>query len=124
MARVVDRARVLAAIASEGSWERFGMTPKTLGVWLDRRAARTRYAERSIALLYAAVVVVVATCLAIALDRATGNALAWLPISLALTGRLLLLARGAWLVAESRLSGDQSQEEIRLARTRLEEKSR
>jgi hypothetical protein len=121
MARVVDRARVLAAIASEGSWEKFGMTPKTLGAWLDRHAVRARYVERSIALLYAAVVVFVATCLAIAVDRATGNALAWLPISLALAGTLLLLAGGGWLVLESRLSGEQIQEEIRLARTRLEE---
>jgi len=32
-----------------------------------------------------------------------------------------LLAGGGWLVLESRLSGEQIQEEIRLARTRLEE---
>jgi hypothetical protein len=123
MARVVDRARALVAIASEGGWERIGATPATLRLWLDRHASRARYAERSLALLYAAVVVFIATCLAIALDRVTGELLAWLPVSLALLGTLLLLAGGAWMLAESRLSGAQIQEEIRLAIKRLEEKT-
>ena len=121
MARIVDRARVLAAAAHEASWEQLGATPDVLSVWLDRHAARARYAERSIALLYAAVVVFIGTCLGIVLDRASGETLAWLPVSLAITGTLLLLGGGAWMVAESRLSGAQIQEEIRCARTRLEQ---
>lgn len=124
MARVVDRARVLAAIAHDGSWEQLGATPDVLCAWLNRHAVRARYAERSIALLYAAVVVFIATVLAIALDRATGGVLAWLPVSLAIAGTLLLLAGGAWMVAESRLSGDQIQEEIRQALTWLQETTR
>jgi len=122
MARVVDRARALASIANEGSWERLGVTPATLRTWLDRHALRARHAERSIALLYGAVVVFIATCLSIALDRLTGDALAWLPVSLAILGTLLLLGGGAWMVAESRLAGDQIQEEIRQASKRLEER--
>jgi hypothetical protein len=121
MARVVDRARVLASIAHEGDWSKGGATPAMLRDWLDRHARRARYAERSIMLLYAAVVVFVATCLSIALDRVTGEALAWLPISLAIAGTLLLLAGGAWMVAESGLSGKQIQEEIDQALARLEE---
>jgi hypothetical protein len=124
MARIVDRARVLAAAAHEGSWEKLGATPAVLRRWLDRHAARARYAERSIALFYAAVVVFIATTLAIVVDRAAGGTLAWLPIALAIAGTLLLLGGGAWMVAESRLSGEQIQEEIRLARTRVEEQSR
>lgn len=123
MARVVDRARALASVAHEGSWERLGATPSILRTWLDRHAARARYAERSIALFYGAVVVFIATCLSIALDRVTGEGLSWLPISLAISGTFLLLGGGAWMVAESRLAGDQIQEEIRHATKRLEDKT-
>jgi uncharacterized protein DUF2721 len=123
MARVVDRARVLTAIAHDGSWDRIGTTPHVLRGWLDRHATRARYAERSIALLYAAVVVFVMTALSIPLDRATDNRLEWLPVLLAIAGTLLLLGGGTWMVAESRLSADQIQDEIGEALRRLEEHS-
>jgi hypothetical protein len=123
MARVVDRARALAAIAHEGSWEKLGLTARALRASLDRHALRAQYAERSIALFYAAVVLFIATCLSIALDRFTGDALAWLPVSLAITGTLLLFVGGGWMVGESRLAGEQIQEEIRQASQRLEDKS-
>ena len=42
MARVVDRVRALAVVASEGGWERIGATPGTLRLWLDRHASRAR----------------------------------------------------------------------------------
>ena len=121
MARVVARARALAAITAEGGPAKLGVTSDTLRAWLGRHALRARYAERSIALLYGAVVVFIATCLSIALDRVTGEALAWLPMSLAILGTVLLLVGGAWMVAESRLSGEQIQEEIRHAIKRLED---
>jgi hypothetical protein len=123
MARVVDRARVLAAIAHDGSWDQIGATPQLPRGWLDRHAARARYAERSIALLYAAVVVFVATALSIPLDRFAGNTLEWLPVLLAIAGTLLLLGGSTWMVAESRLSADQIQDEIGQALRRLEEHS-
>lgn len=123
MARVVDRARSLASIAHDADWEKLGVPPATLRAWLERHSVRARYAERSIALFYGAVVVFIATCLSIAVDRVTGEALAWLPVSLAVLGTLFLLAGGAWMVAESSLSGAQIQEEIRLATQRLEEPS-
>jgi hypothetical protein len=123
MARVVDRARVLATMANDGTWERLGVTPAAFRGWLDRHALRARYAERSIILFYSAVVVFITTCLSLALDRVTGQALPWLPVALAIFGTLLLLAGGAWMVAESRLSGAQIQEEIRQARKRVEEKT-
>src|SRR5262245_22848278 len=122
MARIVDRARVLTTVAQEGAWEKHGATPDALRAWLDRHAVRARYAERSIALLYAAIVDFIATTLAIALDSAAGGALAWLPVALAIVGTLLLLGGGAWMLAESHLAGDQIQEEIRRARARLAEK--
>ena len=122
MARVVDRARVLAAIAHEGDWEKLGATPAQLRTALERHAKRARYAEWSIALLYATVVVFVVTCISIAVDHAAGQSLTWLPVGLAIAGTLLLLSGGALMVAESRLAGDQIAEEIRHALARLEER--
>jgi len=122
MARVVDRARVLAAIAHEGDWEKLGATPAQLRTALERHAKRARYAEWSIALLYATVVVFVVTCISIAVDHAAGQSLTWLPVGLAIAGTLLLLSGGALMVAESRLAGDQIAEEIEHALARLEER--
>jgi hypothetical protein len=112
MGRVVDRARVLTAAIYAGTSDQFGATPSQLRVWLARHAIRARYVERSIFLLYAAVVVFIATCLSIALDRGAGQVFSWLPITLAFIGTLLLLWGGAWMVAESRMSGIQISEEI------------
>ena len=120
MARVVDRARVLTEVAHEGRWAAAGMTQDQLRAWLERHAARARYAARSIALLYAAIVVFVATCLGIAADWASGHALGWLPLALAIAGTLLLLGGAVGMVAESRLSGAQIAEEITLALTRMQ----
>jgi hypothetical protein len=119
MARVVDRARILAAIAHEGESSKIGVTTDQLRSWLESHAKRARYAERSITLLYGAIVIFISTCLSIALDRAAGDSLSWLPVTLAVAGTLLLLGGGAYMVAESRLSGEQIGAEIRLALFRL-----
>jgi uncharacterized protein DUF2721 len=123
MARVVDRARALTSGVHDGTWEKFGATPDMLRAWLARHPRRARYAEQSIAFLYAAVVVFTATCLSIVLDRAAGESLRWLPVSLAILGALLVLAGGARMVAESRLSGEQIEEEIRHAVAKMEKKT-
>ena len=115
MARVVDRARILTAAVYAGTSDHVCPAPSQLGVWLERHAIRARYAERSILLLYSAVVVFIATCLAIAIDRFAGDVLPWLPVTLAFIGTLLLLGGGAWMVAESRMSGKQIAEEIAIA---------
>ena len=123
MARVVDRARALTTLAHEGNWEKIGASREQLRLWLERLAQRARYAERSIALLYGGVVLFIATCLAIVLDQATGGRLSWLPTSLALLGTVLLLVGATWMVAESRLSGSQIQDEIGHALTIIERKA-
>jgi hypothetical protein len=120
MARVVDRARILAGIAHDGTLDKVGITTDQLRSWLESHAKRARYAERSITLLYAAIVVFIATCLSIALDRALGDSLSWLPVTLAVTGTLLLLSGAAYMVIESRLSGEQIRLEIADALSRLE----
>jgi hypothetical protein len=120
MARVVDRARVLATIAHDGSAQKLGITPAQLRAWLHSHARRARHAERSITLLYTAIVVFVCTCLSIGLDRAAAGALGEVPVVLAMAGTLLLLGGGAYMVAESRLSSAQISAEITQALGRLE----
>jgi hypothetical protein len=120
MARVVDRARFLAGITFQGTLDTSGITKGQLRAWLESHAKRARYAERSITLLYAAIVVFIATCLSIALDRALGDSLSWLPVTLAVSGTLLLLSGAAYMVVESRLSGEQIRLEIRSALSHLE----
>ncbi len=122
MARVVDRARVLAAVAHGGDWEKLGADIAQLRGALERHARRAHYAEWSIAALYASVVIFILTSLSIVLDHVTGR-LGWLPAGLAILGMLPLLAGGAWMVAESRLGGTQIAEEIRGALATLEERS-
>jgi hypothetical protein len=124
MARVVDRARSLVVSAHEGAWERLGVTAEELRAWLELHARRARHAEQAIALLYGAVVAFIATCLSIALDRAVSGSLAWLPVSLAILGTLLLFAGGARMVAESRINGKQIQDEIRRALEQMEARKR
>jgi hypothetical protein len=120
MARVVDRARVLATIAHEQTFDRTGVTKPQLRAWLQSHAKRACYAERSITVLYAAIVVFIATCLSIGLDRFAGDSLSWLPVALAVAGILLLLTGGAYMVAESSLSGEQIRAEIQHALSHLE----
>ena len=120
MARVVDRARSLVTTAHEGTWEKLGVTADVLHTWLELHARRARHAEQAIALLYGAVVSFIATCLSIALDRAVSGSLGWLPVSLAILGTLLLFGGGARMVAESRVSGTQIQDEIHRALAQME----
>jgi hypothetical protein len=115
MARVVDRARLLISLAHEGAFDKTGITTDQMLLWLHAHAQRARYAERSITLLYSAIVLFILTCLSIALDRALGGSLSLLPVLLAVAGTLLLLGGGAYMVAESRLSGEQIGAEIRIA---------
>jgi hypothetical protein len=122
MGRVVDRARILSAIAQGGTWNQIAVTTKQLRSWLESHSKRASYAERSIMLLYSAIVVFIATCLSIALDRATGEALSWLPVVLAVSGTLLLLIGASYMVAESRLSGEQISQEIHHALSQLNNK--
>ncbi|MBV8347119.1 MAG: hypothetical protein JOZ49_06150 [Mycolicibacterium sp.] len=64
--------------------------------------------------------VFIASILAIVLGSVAGGMTAWLPVALATLGTDLLLLGGAWMVAESRLSSKQIQQQIRSAHRRLE----
>ncbi len=119
MARVVDRARALAAIVFEKSWETHGVTPADLRADLQRHARRARYTETTIALLYAAIMSFVTTSLSIAYSSATGTSAVWLQVGLAILGTILLLAASAAMVAETLPAGRQISEEIGRALARL-----
>ena len=121
MARVVDRTRVLTSIVYERSYDRIGASPALVARFLTNHAQRARQAERSIALLYAAIFVFVATCLAIAVDRVSNGRFAMLPEVLAIMGTLLLMVGAGYMVAESRLSAAQITDEIALALERCRE---
>jgi mannose/fructose/N-acetylgalactosamine-specific phosphotransferase system component IIC len=116
LARVVDRSRVLvAAIESGAAGDRAALREA-----LDRHERRAIYAERSVALFFTAVVVFVADCLSLGLDRFANDTLSWLPISLTIAGMLVVIAGAAYMVAESRLGARQILAEIRAGRSRLD----
>lgn len=120
MARVVDRARFLATVAQEGTWGRLGLSPSGLRDRLQSHALRARHAGRSIALFYAAIVLFIVACLSIVAVRAAGPSLGWLPLLPAIGGTLVLLAGGAYMVAESSAGRRQIDQEIQLALSKLE----
>ncbi len=115
LARIVDRARLLAEVAHDGAWTRLGIDAGGLRVWLERHGRRARFTARAIEALYVAIVIFIATCLSIPLDAATNGAVAWLPGSLAIAGTLCLLTGGACMVVEARIAGRQVAEEIATA---------
>lgn len=118
MGRVVDRARALAAL-TQATPLPAGVSPSTLVNWLERHARRARQVQRCVALLYGAIVVFVACCISIALERTLG-AFTWLPAAIAVAGTLPMLGGAILMVLETGLSASQIDEEIALsiARTR------
>ena len=119
LARAVDRVRALMSAIAEGTYAKLGTDAAALDAWLVRFEMRALYAERAIALFFGAVAVFIAGCLTIAIDRAAGNTLTWLPVSLIIVGMLGLLGGAAAMVAESRLGGDQIRDEVRIARATI-----
>lgn len=120
MARVVDRIRVLTTLAYDADLYKHAVTAEQLRSSLERHRIRAHYTERSICLLYAAIVIFIATCLSIVIDRISGESISWLPEMLAIAGTLFLLAGASYMVLESKLSGRQIAEEIIHAIAHLE----
>ena len=118
MARSVDRARALITMLEN---------PQTRGVidavsmrrWLDRHETRSIAAERATMMFFCAVTVFVVACLAIALDRLSGERLTWLPVTLVIVGMILLVVGSGLMIYESRLGGLQIREEIARGRKLL-----
>jgi hypothetical protein len=107
LARTMDRARQVATRLEE-----LASTPADTVPWQEQRAMlfeqlrwtarRTRLLQQSMARLYLALSVFVATSVAIGLVMVTHVALAWVPIIFGLGGAGLLLHASLLLIQESR----------------------
>jgi hydrogenase-4 membrane subunit HyfE len=106
LTRIVDRVRKLADLGNVRHAE------------LDRAERRANLALVAVAVLFAAVVVFVATGVAIAIDRTTGDRFSWLPISLALFGMGLIVIGSGSMLLECGYSAAQIRDEIDFLRHR------
>lgn len=102
LARVVDRVRKLAEArdAPRDSSE------------IRRHERRALLAERAVSLYFFAVLCFVIAGLAIAIDHAAGDRLAWLPVAVTTLGMCLIVAGSAAMLAECRLAFAQIRAEI------------
>jgi hypothetical protein len=102
LARVVDRVRKLAELPPEA---------RTDGE-LERQERRAVLAEQAITAFFLAVTCFVVTGFAIAIDRALGNEIWFVPVTITTIGMALIVAGAAAMVAETRLSMRQLRAEI------------
>ena len=108
LARVVDRVRKLAEMsaADEPAAE------------LDRSGRRANLALAAVASFFAAIVLFVMSGIAIAVDRADGNQLSWLPVGLALVGMALIVGGAGFMLLECGYSSAQLHAEIKTLQAR------
>jgi hypothetical protein len=85
---------------------------------LARSERRANLALIAVAVLFAAVVVFVATGIAIAIDRTTGDRLFWLPVGLTLVGMGLIVIGAGSMVIECASAAAQIRSEIGSLRKR------
>ena len=107
LARIVDRVRKLSESGSTRQ-----------STELDRSERRANLALVAVAVLFAAVVVFVATGIAIAIDRAAGDRFTWLPVGLALFGMGLIVVGAGSMLLECGYSAAQIRDEIHFLRHR------
>lgn len=107
LARVVDRVRKLAEL---GGAQHAGE--------LARCERRANLALLAVAVLFGAVVVFVASGVAIAIDEANGGRFIWLPVGLTLLGMGLIVIGSGSMVIECGYSAAQIRAEIDSARSR------
>ncbi len=107
LARVVDRVRKLAEVR-DGSSAR--------AAELDRQQLRARIALAAVSSFFSAVVVVVVAGISIAVDRASGSQLTWLPLGLTSLGMALIVVGAAAMVVESFYSAKQLDAEVAAVR--------
>ncbi len=100
--RIVDRIRAFSSAAESADD-------------LARYERRASLAERAIVAFFAAVVTIVAAC--IALDRVVAG-IGWIPVALTLVGMALITFGAAAMAAESRLASLQLRAEISALRSR------
>jgi len=109
LARVIDRVRQMADRIDDLDAHR-----QTVVNYDERRASvrrqmqtlarRGRFLQFSLTLLYLGVATFVATSVAIGIVYAGFMGAVWIPVALALTGAMMLLAASLVLIAESRIA--------------------
>jgi hypothetical protein len=109
LARVIDRVRQMADRLDD-----LDALKDTAANYEERRASirrqmmtlarRGRFLQFSLALLYLGVATFVSTSVAIGIVAAGWTGAVWLPVALALTGAMMLLAASLVLIAESRIA--------------------
>ncbi len=105
LSRSIDRARKLfAAIEQLPQGSAFTEREAIYRDQLALAAYRSRILQRAMVCLYVALGLFVATSLSIGLIELTHFAAAWIPVTLGLTGALLLLCASALLITESRVA--------------------
>lgn len=102
LARVVDRVRKLADLGNE-PW---------LVDEVNRQERRAFLAERALSFFFLAVTCFVIAGLSIAIDRALGNQLWWMPVVITTIGMALIVGGCAAMLVETRLSVSQLRAEI------------
>jgi len=108
LARVVDRVRKLAEMS----------TADEPAAELERSGRRANLALAAVAAFFAAIVIFVVSGIAIAVDRADGNQLSWLPVGLSLFGMVLIVAGAGFMLIECGYSSAQLHAEIKTLRGR------
>ncbi len=102
LARVVDRIRKLGEPAEKA--------PSAAD--LRRHERRALLAEQAVRIFFAAVLCFVLAGFGIALDHATGDRMAWLPVGMTVAGMALIVMGSAAMLAECRLATSQIKAEI------------
>jgi len=108
LARVIDRVRQMAdRLELDGRKEtvaNYDQRRASLRRQMLTLARRGRFLQFSLTLLYLGVATFVATSVAIGIVAAGWTNAVWLPVALALSGAMMLLAASLVLIAESRIA--------------------
>jgi uncharacterized membrane protein YcjF (UPF0283 family) len=109
LARVIDRVRQMSERADDleegkATLPDYDSRRATLLHQMRTLARRGRLLQFSLTLFYLGVAIFVATSVAIGLVAAGWTRVDWIPVVLALTGALMLLAGSLVLIAESRIA--------------------
>src|SRR5688572_4491690 len=109
LARVIDRVRQMAdrledLDAHKDTAPNYEERQASIRRQMMTLARRGRFLQFSLALLYLGVATFVSTSVAIGIVAAGWTGAVWLPVALALTGAMMLLAASLVLIAESRIA--------------------
>ena len=112
--RIADRARILMAQYDLAKKEGRTGAVELYGSLLVEYRQRSVLAERALSAYYLAIGLLVMASLGIAIDRLTGDKVPWVPLTLTVSGAVLLLVGTMNLFRETRISQGAIRREIDL----------